>query len=55
VGIYDDFRDLFAYLCVLPPFGEALVVLALCLMVSYVIRFSPFLAHYLFGVKEVNK
>lgn len=33
-------------------FGEALVVLALCLMASYIIRLSPFLAHYLFGVKD---
>jgi hypothetical protein len=31
--------------------GEALIVLALCLMASYMIRLSPFLAHYLFGVK----
>lgn len=31
--------------------GEALVVLACCLIASYVIRLSPFLAHYLFGVK----
>ena len=31
--------------------GEALAVLAVCLMASYVIRLSPFLAHYLFGVK----
>lgn len=29
----------------------ALVVLAISLMVSYVIRLSPFLGHYLFGVK----
>ena len=29
----------------------SLVVLALSLMVSYVIRLSPFLGHYLFGVK----
>jgi len=31
--------------------GESLVVLALCLLASYIIRLSPFLAHYLFGVK----
>lgn len=30
--------------------GEALAVLAVCLVVSYAIRLSPFLAHYLFGV-----
>ena len=29
----------------------ALVVVAICLLVSYVIRLSPFLGHYLFGVK----
>ena len=32
--------------------GEALVVLACCLMASYIIRLSPFLAKYLFGVKK---
>jgi len=31
--------------------GISLVILALCLLVSYVIRLSPFLGHYLFGVK----
>lgn len=31
---------------------EALVVLAVCLMVSYVIRLSPFLSYYLFGVRR---
>ena len=31
--------------------GESLVVLALCLLASYIIRLSPFLTHYLFGVK----
>ena len=31
--------------------GEALLVLAACLVASYIIRLSPFLAHYLFGVK----
>ena len=29
----------------------SLVVLAISLMASYVIRLSPFLGHYLFGVK----
>ena len=29
----------------------ALVVVAICLLVSYIIRLSPFLGHYLFGVK----
>jgi hypothetical protein len=29
----------------------SLVVLMLSLLASYVIRLSPFLAHYLFGVK----
>ena len=32
--------------------GEALLVLAACLIASYIIRLSPFLAHYLFGVKD---
>ena len=31
--------------------GVSLVILALCLLASYVIRLSPFLGHYLFGVK----
>ena len=35
--------------------GESLVVLAACLVASYIIRLSPFMAHYLFGVKELNK
>ena len=30
----------------------ALLVTAVCLAVSYVIRLSPFLAHYLFGVQK---
>ena len=30
----------------------SLVVLALCLITSYIIRLSPFLGHYLFGVKR---
>ena len=29
----------------------ALIIVAICLMASYVIRLSPFLGHYLFGVK----
>ena len=29
----------------------AIVVVAICLLVSYIIRLSPFLGHYLFGVK----
>jgi hypothetical protein len=33
----------------------ALVVLALSLLASYVIRLSPFLGHYLFGVKYADK
>ena len=32
--------------------GEALLVLAACLVASYVIRLSPFLGKYLFGVKD---
>jgi len=32
--------------------GEALVVLACCLIVSYILRLSPFLAKYLFGVRK---
>ena len=32
--------------------GEALLVLAACLVTSYVIRLSPFLSKYLFGVKD---
>ena len=31
--------------------GISLIILALCLLTSYVIRLSPFLGHYLFGVK----
>ena len=33
----------------------ALVVVAVCLLVSYLIRLSPFLGHYLFGVDTGNK
>jgi len=33
----------------------ALVVVVVCLLVSYVIRLSPFLGHYLFGVDTGNK
>ena len=29
----------------------AMVVVAICLLMSYIIRLSPFLGHYLFGVK----
>ena len=29
----------------------ALVVVGICLLVSYIIRLSPFLGHYLFGAK----
>jgi fucose 4-O-acetylase-like acetyltransferase len=29
----------------------ALIIVAVCLLVSYIIRLSPFLGHYLFGVK----
>ena len=29
----------------------SLIILVLCLITSYVIRLSPFLGHYLFGVK----
>ena len=49
-------RQLLAYgnkfleVCVV--LGEALLVLAACLIASYIIRLSPFLAHYLFGVKD---
>ncbi|MBQ9677945.1 MAG: acyltransferase family protein [Prevotella sp.] len=31
---------------------EALIVVLVCLVVSYILRLSPFLAHYLFGVKD---
>ena len=30
----------------------SLIILALCLITSYILRLSPFLAHYLFGVKR---
>ena len=36
-------------------FGISLVVLLICLLASYVIRLSPFLGHYLFGVKYDKK
>ena len=29
----------------------ALVIVAVCLLISYIIRLSPFLGHYLFGIK----
>lgn len=32
--------------------GEALLVLAVCLVTSYVLRLSPFLGKYLFGVRD---
>ena len=35
--------------------GVALVVLAITLLASYLIRLSPFLGHYLFGVKYDKK
>jgi hypothetical protein len=31
-----------------------LVIVAVCLMISYVIRLSPFLGHYLFGVQRTS-
>jgi hypothetical protein len=34
--------------------GISLIVLLLSLLASYIIRLSPFLGHYLFGVK-LNK
>lgn len=50
-------RQLLAYdnkgLEVAVVLGEALAVLACCLMVSYILRLSPFLAKYLFGVKKL--
>jgi hypothetical protein len=33
----------------------AIAVVAVCLAVSYVIRLSPFLGHYLFGAKWPGK
>lgn len=33
----------------------ALSVIIICLVVSNIIRLSPFLAHYLFGVKRINQ
>lgn len=35
--------------------GEALIVLTACLVASYMIRLSPFLAHYLFGVRRKSR
>ena len=32
----------------------ALVIVAVCLLISYVIRLSPFLGHYLFGVQRTS-
>ena len=40
-----------AWLLPLPILFAALIVVALCLLTSYIIRLSPFLAHYLFGAK----
>lgn len=37
---------------VLVVLGEAFAVLAACLMASHIIRLSPFLAYYLFGVRR---
>ena len=34
--------------------GISLIVLAITLLASYVIRLSPFLGHFLFGVKFEN-
>ena len=44
------YGDKFLEVCVV--LGEALLVLAACLIASYMIRLSPFLAKYLFGVKD---
>ena len=48
-------RQILAYgdklLEVIVVMGEALVVLAACLIASYLLRLSPFLARYLFGFK----
>ena len=35
----------------LPILFAAIIVVALCLLTSYIIRLSPFFAHYLFGAK----
>jgi hypothetical protein len=52
----DDAGRLLAYNSQLLEFGVvmtvALVVLLLSLAASYVLRLSPFLARYLFGVKQ---
>lgn len=40
-----------AWLLPLPILFAAFIVVALCLLTSYIIRLSPFLAHYLFGAK----
>ena len=48
-------EQLLAYDCTplefLVALALALVIVAVCLLVSYVIRLNPFLGHYLFGVK----
>ncbi len=36
---------------VITALSIALVVVSICLLVSYIIRLSPFMGHYLFGVK----
>ena len=36
---------------VITALSIALVVVGICLLVSYIIRLSPFMGHYLFGVK----
>lgn len=40
-----------AWLLPLPILFAAFIVVALCLLTSYIIRLSPFFAHYLFGAK----
>ena len=40
-----------SWLLPLPILFAAFIVVTLCLLTSYIIRLSPFLAHYLFGAK----
>ena len=40
-----------SWLLPLPILFAAFIVVALCLLTSYIIRLSPFFAHYLFGAK----
>ena len=40
------------WLLPLPILFAAFIVVTLCLLTSYIIRLSPFLAHYLFGAKK---